>query len=232
MREPMKACVFDAYGTLFDLHSAVGRHSGTIGDTAAGLSNLWRAKQLEYSWIRSAMASPADGWRDFWLLTEDALEFAMRSFKLQNPRLRRDLLDAYLTLEPFPEVPAVLKQLKAMGVRTAILSNGSTQMLRSAMKSSGVTEWIDVLCSADEVTVFKPSPRLYGLAVEKLGLAPREVIFLSSNAWDAAAGSAFGFQVVWINRTKQQREYPFAPIVADKPDLTSVPEVVRARIAA
>lgn len=232
MRPKLKACVFDAYGTLFDLHSAVTRHSAEIGAAAPALSSLWRGKQLEYSWMRSAMAAPADGWKDFWSLTEDALDFAMAALAVQNPRLRQALLDAYLKLDPFPEVPLALRALKTMGMRTAILSNGSLPMLRSALKSSRIGEWIDVVCSADEVKIFKPSPRLYGLAAEKLGIAPREAVFFSSNAWDAAAGSAFGFEVAWINRTSQRREYPFAPLAVEKPDLSNALEVVQSRMAA
>lgn len=232
MREPITACIFDAYGTLFDLHSAVARHSGSIGENAAALSNLWRNKQLEYSWIRSGMAGPADGWRDFWSLTEEALDFAMQYFKLRDEGLRRRLLDAYLSLDAFPEVPPVLSALKSIGMRTAILSNGSLRMLQSALDSSGLAESIDVVCSADEVSIFKPSPRLYGLAARKLGIAPRGAIFVSSNAWDAASAAAFGFKVMWINRAGQKREYAFAPLIAEKPDLTSMPDFVRMRGAA
>jgi 2-haloacid dehalogenase len=224
---PIKVCLFDAYGTLFDLHSAVARHAAAVGPSAAVLSEVWRNKQLEYSWIRSAMAPPADGWKDFWILTQDALDFAMARLQVDDPGLRKDLLDAYLTLSAFPEVRAVLERLKAEGMRTAIISNGTQAMLNSALTSAGLDGLIDLVVSADEVKVFKPSPKIYQLIPQRLGVSPQEVLFHSSNAWDAASAASFGFRVARIDRTRQPREYAFASMMIERPDLSDIPGIVR-----
>lgn len=226
MTRSIKVCVFDAYGTLFDLHSAVARHADRIGGGASALSALWRIKQLEYSWLRSAMAPPSDGWKDFWELTQEALDFSMRQLQLNDDALRRDLLNAYLVLDAFPEVPATLERLKRAGVRTAILSNGTVAMLRSALTAARLEGAVDAVLSADTVKIFKPSPRLYGLVTTTFGVAAEDVLFSSSNAWDAAAANAFGFRIAWINRTRQPREYAFTSILAERPDLTGVPDLV------
>jgi 2-haloacid dehalogenase len=226
LTKTIKVCLFDAYGTLFDLHSAVARYSSEVGALAAGLSELWRNKQLEYSWIRSSMAEPADGWRDFWYLTQAALDFAMEKHAIVNPSLRKKLLDAYLTLDVFPEVRLVLERLKNAGLRTAIISNGTGAMLQSAISSAGIGSLIDTVVSADEVRVFKPSPRLYQAVVTKLRVDKEEVLFHSSNAWDAAAAASFGFHVARIDRTKQPREYEFAPISISCSSLNDIPELV------
>jgi 2-haloacid dehalogenase len=226
MAPPTKVCVFDAYGTLFDLHSAASRHAAAVGALAAPLSQLWRNKQVEYSWIRSGMAPPSDGWRDFWQLTTDALAFAMASLGLDDARLRDSLLDAYMTLDAFPDASGALQRLKQSGMSTAILSNGTPAMLRAALASSGLDGLVDVVASADEVKTFKPSPRLYQLIPEKFGVSPGDVLFHSSNAWDAASAASFGFRVVWINRTRQPREYAFAAMAAELTDLSAVPAFV------
>jgi 2-haloacid dehalogenase len=226
LTKTIKVCLFDAYGTLFDLHSAVARYSSEIGASAAVLSELWRNKQLEYSWIRSSMAQPADGWRDFWYLTQAALDFAMEKHGIVNPSLRKKLLDAYLTLDAFPEVRDVLDLLKKAGLRTAIISNGTGAMLQSAIASAKIGNLIDAVVSADEVKVFKPSPRLYQAVVDKLGVEKGEVLFHSSNAWDAASAASFGFHVARIDRTKQPREYEFAPISSYCSSLNDIPRLV------
>lgn len=227
MTDPIKVCLFDAYGTLFDLHSAVARHAAAVGPSGTILSELWRNKQLEYSWIRSAMAPPVDGWKDFWSLTQEALDFAMAKMEIEDRDLRKDLLDAYLTLSAFPEVRTTLERLKDGGMRTAIISNGTRAMLDSALSSAGLDQLIDLVVSADEVRIFKPSPKLYQLVPQKLGVAPHEVLFHSSNAWDAAAAGSFGFQVARIDRTRQPREYGFASIAIERPDLSEIPDIVR-----
>ena len=227
MTKPIKVCLFDAYGTLFDLHSAVARHARAVGPSATVLSEIWRNKQLEYSWIRSAMAPPADGWKDFWSLTQDALDFAMAKLQVSNPKVRKDLLDAYMTLNAFPEVRSTLERLKADGMCTAIVSNGTLKMLGSALSSAGLEGMIDLVVSADEVKVFKPNPKIYQLIPQKLGVSPQEVLFHSSNAWDAAAASSFGFHVARIDRTSQPREYAFAPAMFELPDLSGTPGAVR-----
>ncbi len=227
MADPIKVCLFDAYGTLFDLHSAVARHAAAVGPSAAVLSEIWRNKQLEYSWIRSAMAPPADGWKDFWSLTQDALDFAMAKLRVEDRDLRQALLDAYLTLSAFPEVRTTLQRLKQNGMRTAIISNGTRAMLASALSSAGLDGLIDLVISADEVKIFKPSPKLYQLVPQQLGVAPHEVLFHSSNAWDAASAASFGFRVARIDRTPQPREYGFASILIERPDLSEIPDIVR-----
>jgi 2-haloacid dehalogenase len=222
----IKVCVFDAYGTLFDLHSAAARYASDVGPLATPLSQLWRNKQVEYSWIRSGMSPPSDGWRDFWALTQDALAFAMDSLQIDNPKLRDNLLNAYMTLDAFPEVPDMLRRLKQSGMSTAILSNGTSTMLRSALESSGIAPLVDLVACADEVQIFKPSPRVYQLILQKCGVQPDEVLFHSSNSWDAASAASFGFRVVRVNRTGQPREYAFAKMAAEIPDLRGVPDVL------
>ena len=172
------------------------------------------------------MPPPSDGWRDFWALTQDALTFAMGSLQIDNPTLRDNLLNAYMTLDAFPEVPDMLRRLKQAGVPTAILSNGTHTMLHSALESSGIAPLIDVVACADEVQVFKPNPRIYQLIEQKCGVKPDQVLFHSSNSWDAASAASFGFNVVQVNRARQPREYAFAKMVAEIPNLSSVPELL------
>ena len=198
----IKACVFDAYGTLFDVHSAVGKHRSRLGDLSDQISLLWRTKQLEYTWLRSLMKHHAD----FWQVTQDALDFAFDAHQIIDPGLKKDLMNAYLHLDCYPEVPEALSILKSRGFRLAILSNGTHEMLDSAVKNSGIMDFIDVNLSIEEVGIFKPDPRVYQLAVDKLGVHSHEIIFQSSNAWDANGASAFGFNVAWINRFGQGKE--------------------------
>ncbi len=200
--EGIVACVFDAYGTLFDVHSAVGRHRGRLGEKAAAVSATWRAKQLEYSWLRSLM----DRYAPFWEVTADGLDFALDANGIDDAGLRDDLLGAYLELDCYPEVPAVLSRLRAAGMRTAVLSNGSPEMLEAAVSSSGLGDSLDAVLSVHELGVFKPHPSVYQLACDRLGVAAAAVSFQSSNAWDAAAAATFGFRVAWINRFRQARE--------------------------
>jgi 2-haloacid dehalogenase len=206
----VKACVFDAYGTLFDVHSAIGRYSQRIGDTAAQLSHLWRSKQLEYTWLRSLMERHAD----FWQVTSDALDYALDSFGIDDGELKNDLMESYLSLDCYPEVPGALRRLKEIGLQTAILSNGSPVMLDAAVRNSGLEELIDRTFSIEEVGVYKPAPQVYQLASEQLGLSPGEIAFQSANAWDVAGAASFGFRAVWINRFDQRQErLPFGPAV-------------------
>jgi 2-haloacid dehalogenase len=198
----IKACVFDAYGTLFDVHSAVGKHRDRLGEKADQVSVLWRTKQLEYTWLRSLMKEHAD----FWKVTLDALGFSFDMHAIADTDLRDDLMNAYLSLDAYPEVPEVLSILKERGFRLAILSNGTPVMLDAAIKNSGIEHLIDANLSIEEVGIFKPDPKVYQLAVDNLSVQPREIIFQSSNAWDAAGASAFGFNVAWVNRFGQSRE--------------------------
>jgi 2-haloacid dehalogenase len=198
----IKACVFDAYGTLFDVHSAVGKYRQRLGDVADQVSLLWRTKQLEYTWLRSLMGHHAD----FWQVTRDALDFAFDMHHLNDTDLRNDLIEAYLHLDCYPEVPEALSTLKAGGFRIAILSNGTPAMLEAAVKHSGIEELIEKNFSVEEVGVFKPAPRVYQIAVDGLNVTPDEIVFQSSNAWDALGAAAFGFRVAWINRFGQSAE--------------------------
>lgn len=200
--ENISACVFDAYGTLFDVHSAVGQHRARLGEQADAVSAVWRSKQLEYTWLRSLMQRHAD----FWQVTGEALDYALDSFSVDDPALREDLMQAYLQLECYPEVPGVLAQLKAAGLRTAILSNGNPTMLQAAVSHSGIAEHLDAILSVEDLGIYKPDPRVYQLAVDGLDAEPEHISFQSSNAWDVAGAASFGFQVAWINRFKQRRE--------------------------
>ncbi|HRK96012.1 MAG TPA: haloacid dehalogenase type II [Rhodospirillales bacterium] len=210
--------VFDAYGTLFDVHSAVARLGDQIGPDADRLSALWRVKQLEYSWVRSLMRRHAD----FWRLTEDALDFAMAAVPGFDPGLRQPLLDAYRTLDAYPEVPAVLGELRRRGARLAILSNGSPAMLADATGSAGLDDLLDAVLSIEQAGIFKPDASVYRLVLDRFDVAAEAVSFQSSNAWDVAGARAFGFATVWINRTAQPREYADIGPVREARDLTAL----------
>lgn len=202
------AYVFDAYGTLFDVHAAVRKHAEKVGPDHALVSEVWRNKQLEYTWTRTLMGH----YREFWSLTELALDFALEKVPSANVAARADLLDAYWTLDCFSEVPAVLSGLKKAGKRTGILSNGSTGMLEAAVKSAGLTDIIDDVISVDRIQKFKATPAVYQMVLDDYGVAANEVSFQSSNRWDVAAANSFGFRTIWINRGKQPDEYAdFAP---------------------
>lgn len=206
--EGVRACVFDAYGTLFDFASATGRCRDVLGERAQPLTALWRDKQLQYTWLRALQRRHAD----FWQVTGDALDYALDTLGLANAGLRERLMNLYLSLETFPEVPSVLRELKARGFATAILSNGAPPMLEAAVRSAGLEDLLDAVLSVEEVGVYKPHPEVYQLAVSRLGVAAREIAFQSSNAWDAYAASAFGMRVVWCNRYAQRAErLPGAP---------------------
>jgi len=198
----IKACVFDAYGTLFDVHSAVGRHASRIGEQADAVSNLWRMKQLQYTWLRSLMGKHVD----FWRLTGDALDFALEAHAIDDAKLRDDLMNAYMGLDAYPEVKDTLQKLKRAGLKTAILSNGSPAMLESAVDNAGIRDLIDDNLSVEDVGIYKPVPRVYQLAVDRLGVGRDQISFQSSNAWDAVGAATFGFHVAWINRFGQGRE--------------------------
>ncbi|HHZ07537.1 MAG TPA: haloacid dehalogenase type II [Rhizobiales bacterium] len=197
------AFVFDAYGTLFDVHAAVRRHAGRIGPDGQLLSEIWRAKQLEYSWTRTLMGA----YRDFWQLTEEALDFAFARVPGADRSLRADLLEAYWHLDCYPEVPAVLKALKAEGARLAILSNGSPAMLDAAVRSAALDQVLDEVFSVDAVRRFKTDPAVYDLVATAWRLYPEAVSFQSSNRWDVAGAARFGFRTVWINRSNHPDEY-------------------------
>jgi 2-haloacid dehalogenase len=206
--EGVRACVFDAYGTLFDFASAAAACPEIEPGRRAALTALWRDKQLQYTWLRSLQGRYAD----FWQVTGDALDFALDSLGMATPGLRDRLMGLYRTLSPFPEVPGVLSALRRAGFATAILSNGSPGMLEAAVAGAGLSALFDAVLSVDAVRVFKTDPRVYQYALDRLGLRPSEIAFQSSNAWDAHAASDFGMRVVWCNRYGQRRErLPGAP---------------------
>jgi 2-haloacid dehalogenase len=203
----VQACVFDAYGTLFDFAAAARKCRDKLGDDIDKLTALWRDKQLQYTWLRAAQGRHAD----FWQVTGDALDFSLETMGLKSD-LRDQLMTLYLTLDPFPEVTDVLGKLKTAGMRTAILSNGSPKMLDAAVKAASLEHLLDAVLSVEDVGVYKPHPKVYQLAVDRLGIPASAISFQSSNSWDAYAASAFGMRVVWCNRYAQRRErLPGAP---------------------
>jgi 2-haloacid dehalogenase len=204
----VQACVFDAYGTVFDFASGASGCRDALADKAESLTMLWRDKQLQYTWLRAVQGRHAD----FWQVTGEALDFALERLDLKAAGLRDRLMNLYLALNAFPEVVEVLHRLKGAGLTTAILSNGSPAMLRAAVDNAGIAGLLDFVLSVEEVGVYKPHPRVYQLAVDRLAVAPGAIVFLSSNAWDAYAASAFGLPVIRCNRYGQPREQlPGAP---------------------
>lgn len=219
----IKACVFDAYGTLFDVAAAARRMEERLGDKTEPLAALWRTKQLEYTWLRSLMGTP---YRDFWDLTGDALDYAMASLGIEDEAVRGRLMDLYLQLDAYPESKGVLGSLKEAGLKTAILSNGSSGMLSSAVTAAALCHELDLVLSVDEVDVYKPHPDVYQMAVDHLDVAPGAIAFLSSNAWDVAGAAYFGFKVVWVNRFGQPPERLPGKPVAEVTDLTGLPPLL------
>lgn len=198
----IKACVFDAYGTLFDVNSAAADARDTLGEKWQPLADLWRSKQLQYTWLRSLMGKHID----FWQLTGDALDYAMANLELDDPALHSRLMGLYLRLRAYPEVKDTLSQLKAAGMKLAILSNGEPRMLAAAAQNSGIAEILDAILSVEAVKIFKPHPSVYRLPVDQFNFAPEAMCFISSNAWDAYAAKAFGYRVLWCNRFAQTPE--------------------------
>jgi 2-haloacid dehalogenase len=200
--------VFDAYGTLFDVHAAIARHRGALGAEAENFSQIWRMKQLEYTWTLTL----AGHYVDFWTLTERALDYALARVPAIDRALRAELLDAYRRLDAFPDVHATLADLKARGARLAILSNGSPDMLASAVEAAGLSALLDAALSVDAVRVYKPRPEAYALVTKHFGVRPQQVAFVSSNRWDIMGATTFGFRTCWINRARMPDEYqPFPP---------------------
>lgn len=220
--ENIGACVFDAYGTLFDVNAAAAQCAAELGDKWQPLAEIWRTKQLQYTWLRSLM----DRYVDFWQVTGDALDFAFDTLGIDDGALRRRLMDLYLKLEAYEEVAGVLRALKAAGMKTAILSNGSPKMLEAAAENAGIARSLDAILSVDDLGIFKPHPSVYQHAVDRLGVPAERISFQSSNAWDAAAAATFGFKVVWVNRFGQARErLPDAPDV-EITSLHDLPSIV------
>jgi len=206
---PIRAFVFDAYGTLFDVHAAIARHRAAAGPEADRFSELWRTKQLEYAWMLSA----AGRYVDFWTLTERALDYAFARFPSVDRSLRAVLLDAYFKLDAFPDARAALGALKVKGIRTAILSNGSPRMLGGAVAAARIGAELDAVLSVDPIRIYKPRREVYALVTDAFGIAPSEVAFVSSNRWDVMGAAAFGFTCIWVNRAGMPEEYPeLAPV--------------------
>jgi len=201
-RIPVRACVFDAYGTLFDFASAANACRDELGDRTQSLTTMWRDKQLQYTWLRSLQGLHAD----FWQVTGDALDHTLGTMGLVDPKLRERLMNLYLQLDTFPEVPGVLKTLKDEGYTTAILSNGTPGTLNRIVQGARIDGLLDHVISVEDVGVFKPSPRVYQRCCDVLELNPAEIAFQSSNGWDAWAASAFGMRVFWCNRYGNQPE--------------------------
>jgi 2-haloacid dehalogenase len=200
--EGIRACVFDAYGTVFDYASAAAKCRDALGDKFAPLTALWRDKQIQYTWLRSLQHRHAD----FWRVTGDALDYALETLGVDDPALRERLMACYLHLDVFADVPATLERLRAAGLKTAILSNGTPGMLRSAIENAGIGHLLDAVISVEEAGVFKTDPRVYQLALDRFAVPANAISFQSSNAWDAYAASAFGMRVVWCNRYGQKAE--------------------------
>jgi 2-haloacid dehalogenase len=218
----VEACVFDAYGTVFDVHSAARNAEQWLGDKWRPLAELWRAKQLQYTWLRSLTGHHAD----FWQVTGEGLDFALSTLQIEDPALRSRLMDLYMVLGAYPEVRDTLKRLKAGGMKLAILSNGSPAMLSAAVANADIAELLDAVLSVEEVKVYKPHPSVYRLVSERLNVAAARVCFISSNGWDAYSAKAFGFRTLWCNRFGQAPER-----IPETPDaqiatLAELPDIV------
>jgi len=198
----IRACVFDAYGTLFDYASAAAGCRDVLGDKLAPLVALWREKQLQCAWLRSLLGAHAD----FWQVTGDGLDFALETLGIASPELRTRLMNLYLALELFPDVPEMMQRVKAAGLKTAILSNGAPAMLAAAVEHAKIGPYLDGVLSIEDASIYKPHPKAYQVAVDRLGLPAASLVFLSSNGWDAYGAARFGMRVVWCNRYGQRPE--------------------------
>ena len=214
----MSVFVFDAYGTLFDVHAAIARHRAEAGPEADRMSEIWRSKQLEYSWTLTL----AGRYRDFWTLTQRALDFALERVPSVPKELKPKLLDAYFKLDAFPDARAILRTLKSRGHKTGILSNGSPDMLKGAVDGAAVVDDLDVVLSVDVLKMFKPRPEVYALVTDHFQCKPGDVTFVSSNRWDVMAGTSVGFRTCWINRAKMPDEYADFPPAQTLSDLSAL----------
>jgi len=210
--------VFDAYGTLFDVHAAIARHRAAAGPDAERFSEIWRTKQLEYTWTLTLSGH----YVDFWTLTERALDYALARVPSVDRSLRPQLLDAYFRLDAFLDARAALADLKARGARLAILSNGSPRMLAAAADAAGFAGLLDAVLSVEAVRLYKPRPEVYALVTDSLGVTPDEVAFVSSNRWDIMGAASFGFRPLWVNRARMPDEYRDLAPLREIPDLTAL----------
>lgn len=227
---PITTCIFDAYGTLFDVAAAARQAAQEpafpeLADRWAELAAHWRTKQLQYTWLRAVTGDHAD----FWDVTQNGLDWALEAAGLDgNDALRQRLLDLYWELRAYPEVPDMLARLKQAGFQTAILSNGSPPMLDGAVQSAGIGDVLDAVLSVESVGVFKPDARVYGMVAQRFGCARNEVLFVSSNCWDACAAAGYGFVAAWVNRAGEPLDrLPAAPAHV-LTDLTGIPDLAGA----
>jgi len=221
---PIRAYVFDAYGTLFDVHAAIARHRDAAGPEADRFSEIWRTKHLEYAWMLSA----AGHYVDFWTLTERALDHALARCPTVDRALRSTLLDAYFKLDAFPDARQALRALRAKGLKTAILSNGNPRMLEAAVTAAGIGADLDAVLSVDAIRIYKPQPAVYAMVTDRFSAVVTEIAFVSSNRWDVMGATAFGFRCVWVNRANLPDEYPeFAPVAMVR-NLASLPALTPA----
>lgn len=218
----IEMCVFDAYGTLYDFNSAVARHRAALGPKADALSEMWRTKQISYTWLRNSMGSYAP----FWQVTGEALDHCLTAHGLTDPAIKTKLLGAYLALDPFPEVPAMIDRLKSAGVRLAILSNGNPEMLEPMVAASTLAGKFEAILSVHPAGIFKPDPRVYRLVEQSCGVKPGGVCFLSSNCWDAHGAAHFGFNTVWINRAGLPDDNLPGRIATALKDLSQLPALL------
>ena len=195
--ENIKAIVFDAYGTLFDVNSAAEKCKGKIGDKWEGFANFWRTTQLEYTWLRSLMKRH----KDFWQVTEDSLDKSMKTFSIDSS-MKKELLDLYKKLSPYSEVKGVLSSLKEKKYKLAILSNGTPALLNELVKSNNLENIFDDLFSIEEVGIYKPDSKVYDMPIKKYQIKADEIAFLSSNTWDVSGGGNYGYNAIWVNRNK------------------------------
>ena len=193
--ENVKACVFDAYGTLFDVNSAAAKCKEKLGSKWEGFANAWRTTQLEYTWLRSLMKKH----KNFWEITEDSLDHTMEAFKIKK-EMRNELLDLYKKLSPYPEVKECLEELKNKKIIMAILSNGTPELLKGLVESNNIQNYFDNIFSIESVGVYKPDSRVYEMPIKQYGCKPENIYFMSSNTWDISGGGVFGYNAVWINR--------------------------------
>jgi len=216
----VKVAVFDAYGTLLDVNAAMRRHADRLGPDWHRISQDWRVKHIEYTWVRSLAGVE---YRDFWALAQDSLDAVAARHGIADRALLSDVLTAYRTLDAYPEVPGMLRRLGERDVSRAILSNGEPLMLADAVEAAGIAGLLEDVLSAETVRVYKPDPRVYRLAVDRFGATAGEMAFFSSNPWDAFGAREFGFQVFWVNRTGQSDEYGLRGSVTELPDLAHLP---------
>ena len=216
----LKAIIFDAYGTLFDVNSAAEKCKSKIGDKWENFANYWRTTQLEYTWLRSLMNKH----KDFWKITEDSLDKSMKKFHIDQ-NMRSELLNLYKVLSPYPETKNTLEQLKNKNYKIAILSNGTPSLLNGLIEKNNMKIFFDDIFSIEEVGIFKPSSKVYEIPIKKYKIDKRDIAFLSSNTWDVCGGGNFGYNSIWVNRNKNifdKLDYKPKHVIRDLKELLSI----------